>query len=479
MCQRVPAICVLLVLAGCEGSSEQPEPVAPLPPTTTTPPRTAFMQPHQDLPLQPIHAPMTPPSRLTQAPAPNPPSTSSTQPSVGPLEDIGFAVAADGQGNVLVAGMTPGVLDGASSHGGSDGFVAKWSADGEWLWTQQYGGDGGDKIAAIAIEPDGDIAIAGSTSGQLAEDASAGGSDAFVARLDPDGAVRWLRQYGSAGLDFANAIAVSADGSIYVASVQQQDGYAGQATGVLSRFEGDGTLLWQDSWGGTPGAEPAAVSERNGIVYVVGRGNERFDPDFWMPGGRLISDAFVRRYDASGQLTAEHTFASSDTSASAVAIDADGGAIVAGMTLGQLGATAYVGAFDVFLQGFGADGEPTWTAQLGTLGWDHAGGVAVLPGGDLLISGDSAGNLDDDPDTGYGAWMMRCDPKGKPRWVKQAFAQIAYGIAVTGDAAYTTGWLFSAEPPTAEAYEADAFVAGFALDGTGTMNDVLGSAAAP
>jgi hypothetical protein len=423
-----------------------------------------------------ISAPRTTPTP-TQTPLPNPPSTPTAQPAVSPLEDVGFAVAVDGQGNVLVAGMTAGVLAGASSHGGSDGFVAKWSADGERLWTQQYGSAGHDRIAALAVAADGDLVIAGGTSGRLAQDASSGGSDAFVARLDPDGAVRWLRQFGSAGLDFASAVAASADGSIYVASVEQSDPNAGQASAVLSRFDGDGGLQWRDAWGSNPGAEPAAVSERDGVIYVVGSDNMRFDPDFWgaASGGRLISDAFVRRYDASGQLSWERTFASSDTSADTVAIDGDGGAVVGGTTFGQLGASANIGAFDVFLRRFAADGDASWTSQLGTLGWDDARGIAVLPDGDLLVTGDAAGHFDADPDTGYGAWMMRCDAQGKARWVKQAFAQIAYGLALDGDAAYTTGWLFSASPPTAEAYEADAFVAGFALDGAGTMNDVLGS----
>ena len=66
---------------------------------------------------------------------------------------------------------------------------------------------------------DGEVAVAGWFDGTLAEHrdvsplavASAGGLDAFVARLASDGSVRWIKRAGGPGDDIARGVAVGAD----------------------------------------------------------------------------------------------------------------------------------------------------------------------------------------------------------------------------------------------------------------------------
>jgi hypothetical protein len=446
-----------LLVAGCEGAepSSQTSGV-PMPRATRVPPVSP------ERPVGTTIAPIVIPT------------------TVGPLEDSGKGVAVDGQGNVYLAGRTMGVLDGATSHGGGDGFVAKWGADGVWLWTQQYGTDGYDLISAIAVAPDGDVLIAGHTSGQYGPDTPAGGTDAFVARLDGDGELRWVKQFGSAGVDFASAVAVSADGLIYVASEEQQDPSRDQFLAALSCFDASGALRWRDQWGGAPGAEPFGIAARGNAIYVVGRSSVRYDAGFWgdAAGGAWSGVGFVRRYDASGQLLWEHTVDAKGSEVHAVAIDDELGAVVVGRTFGALGNAANLGAFDGFAMRLAADGTARGSSQFGTLGWDDAVGVAILSDGDLAVAGNSAGDFDGAADTGYGSFVMRCDALAKPRWVRQAFADTASAMAIGADeSVYATGWLFSAAPPAAAAYEADAYLAGFDLDGEHSVQQVLGSAA--
>ena len=45
----------------------------------------------------------------------------------------------DSDGNVYVAGVTYGTLPGQTNSGNYDAFVRKYDADGNELWTRQFG----------------------------------------------------------------------------------------------------------------------------------------------------------------------------------------------------------------------------------------------------------------------------------------------------------------------------------------------------
>jgi hypothetical protein len=477
---------LLLVVAGCDSLEPSPQPRASAPsPAGSVPARNASAPQHTPSPVRdlpndtPLVDTQVSPTPLAPLAVMEPAATPSAAAKVGPLADVGQAVAVDSDGNVFVAGMTLGVLDGAQSHGGADGFVSKWAADGTWLWTQQFGTANSDVVHGVAIAPDGDIVIAGRTAGQYGQEPALGAVDAFVARLDPEGAVRWLHQFGSEGVDYATALAVSRDGAIYVTSAERQNLDQDRGASALRRFDADGTMRWRDEWGGTPAAESVALAEREGVVYVVGRSQLHYDPQFWgaSAGGAWTGVGFVRRYDASGQLNWERTIDAKGSEASAVAIDAELGAIVVGSTFGAVTATANAGAFDGFMLRFTPNGTMAWTRQFGTLGWDDARGVAILPDHDIVVGGNAVGDFDGDPTTGYGGFVMRCDAQGERRWQRQAFADTVFALAVGPDQrAYLTGWLFSAQPPAASEFEADAYVVGFDGDGTRTWREAFGAA---
>jgi uncharacterized protein (TIGR03437 family) len=93
------------------------------------------------------------------------------------------AVAVDATG-VYVAGDTDGILSGQTRAGGTDSFVRKYDLNGNELWTRQFGSAGNDFPSGVA--PGGAaVYVVGNTSGALPQQISAGGIDAFVAKLAP------------------------------------------------------------------------------------------------------------------------------------------------------------------------------------------------------------------------------------------------------------------------------------------------------
>lgn len=99
------------------------------------------------------------------------------------LTDRAEGVAADAFGNAYVVGHTFGDLGGPSA-GGRDAYIAKYSADGEQLWIQQFGTSAHESADNPEIVTDnlGHFYVVGGTEGALGE-SNFGSQDVFVLKF--------------------------------------------------------------------------------------------------------------------------------------------------------------------------------------------------------------------------------------------------------------------------------------------------------
>ncbi len=97
----------------------------------------------------------------------------------------------------------------------ADGFVAKLDPDGALMWGKNFGIAGTSVIEDVAIDADGDIVLTGSTSGSVDFGGgviqSFGATDVVLAKLDPAGGHVWSRRFGGPG--FQDGRFVSLDGN--------------------------------------------------------------------------------------------------------------------------------------------------------------------------------------------------------------------------------------------------------------------------
>ena len=116
-------------------------------------------------------------------------------------------VATDADGNVVVGGTTgDGIAVGGPNQGYTDAWVAKYSSAGDLLWMRQFGSSEYDFELCIATGREGDILIAGETSGSLGGSIQ-GETDAWVGKLTPNGDVLWVDQLGTEMTDKATNVA--------------------------------------------------------------------------------------------------------------------------------------------------------------------------------------------------------------------------------------------------------------------------------
>ncbi len=324
----------------------------------------------------------------------------------------------------------PGLFQ-TSAAGSYDAFVAKIGAGGrEMVYATFLGGSGDEAGGAIAVDGWGRAIVAGVTdSPDLPVTAGSfdtgygGGLDAFVARLDASGAgLDYAGYLGGSGFDRAWAVAVDALGHAYAAGTTDSADFPitggswdtaldGRDAFVVKIDAGGGRLAYATLLGGGGADEGLGLAVGGvGNAYVVGTTHS---PDFpttegafdragstgltGAPGGD--ADAFVAKFNADGSGLAYATFLGGSAAdyGRSVAVDGAGRATVAGSTRSADFPTtpgafdvAHDGGLDAFLVRLNETGAGLdYGAFLGGSGDDWGQAVAVDGAGYAYLTGAS------------------------------------------------------------------------------------------
>lgn len=289
-------------------------------------------------------------------------------------------VAADGLGNVYITGYTTGNLGGPNA-GNLDAFLSKYDAGGTALWTRQLGTIEDDVGYGVAADTLGNTYITGYTWGDLAAP-GLGGLDAFLRKYDASGNVLWTNQFGTSFRDEGRGVALDDLGNLYVTGFIE--GFAGKRDAFLNKYDTDGNLQWTRQLT----TEDQDISfdvfaDALGNVFITGR-TDVIQGDY---------NAFVSNFDASGNLQWIRQIGTSKPDLSfGVSADGLGNAYISGHTSGSLGALN-AGSGDAFVSKFDVSGNLLGTGQLGTSDADGSEGVSVDGFGNVYISGRTSGSL--------------------------------------------------------------------------------------
>jgi len=309
--------------------------------------------------------------------------------------DYANGVATDSSGNVYVAGVTYGGLDG-NSKGNSDLFVVKYNSSGTKEWTKQYGTDRYDEARGVATDSSGNVYVVGGTKGNLNGISNSGRTDAFVIKFNSSGTKQWTKKLGTWQNDLANGVATDSSGNFYVTgfTYQHLDGNtsAGKADLFVVKYNSSGTKQWTKQLGTSKHDRARGVAtDSSGNVYVTGDTYGGLDGNT----NAGYNDLFVVKYNSSGtkQWTKQMGTSSTDL-ANGIATDSSGNIYVTGGTYGGLDGNTSAGNSDLFVVKYNSSGTKQWTKQLGSASSDFDYGVATDSSGNVYVSGDTYGRLD-------------------------------------------------------------------------------------
>ncbi|MBC7228113.1 MAG: SBBP repeat-containing protein [Thermoflexales bacterium] len=314
-------------------------------------------------------------------------------------------LALDASGNVYIVGTSNVAWLGTNPvrafQGGTDAFVAKLNPNGALVWLTFLGGAGADRGNDIAVSGNAVYVVGTSYSawGTSPTRAYSALNDAFAARLDAaSGALQWHAFLGGAGDDYGTGSALDGDGNIYVAGTSSATwasplrAYSALHDAFAARLNPSGALQWNTFLGGAGIDEGADIATDAGAnVYVIGSSS-----DAWGAGAvRAYSagwDAFAAELNGSGALQ-RFTFLGGAGQDCGYAIVADAGGdnlYAAGgstATWGVGSLRVYSAWWDGFAVRLNGSGALQWNTFLGSEWSDASHSLALDGSGNLFVVG--------------------------------------------------------------------------------------------
>jgi hypothetical protein len=350
-----------------------------------------------------------------------------------PFEE-GKSIAVDKTGNVYVSGEFMGTADFGpvtlTSAGSTDAFVTKLDSNGNFLWSNRWGGATREHDGGIAVDVSGNIFAAGSTADVLANGAWI--ENGFEMRkYNLSGTTAWSKRIDNRGGE-ADGVATDAAGNVYLAGSfagtvdfnpdAHKTNYlvgssivsgAGGPNAFVLMLTSAGNFGWADAFvAKTAESSTAHVAITDirvnslGNVFIGGgyTGPVDFDPsskvDYRLPNANS-SDGFVEKLSASGSFTWATSLGGAYVHS--LAVDSHDSVYIVGSFSQTFSPGAGIsvtsnGSSDVFVTKLTSSGSLDWYVTFGGTGNDLGNGICVDAAGTVYLVGTYANTVDFDPD---------------------------------------------------------------------------------
>jgi hypothetical protein len=249
----------------------------------------------------------------------------------------------------------------------ADARLVKIAANGDSLWTGEYGGAGADAANSVQQTSDGGYIFAGATSSFGASD-----GDVYIVKTDASGDTVWTRLIGGSGYDWGTSVQQTSDGGYVIAGVTFSYGAGGDV--YLIRMDATGDTVWTRTHGSTDWEIGRSVQETSDGGYIIagttdslGYGNE---------------DVYLIKTDDQGHAAWTNTLGGAgEQFGSSVDQTSDGGYIVAGFAADSgISEGVYVVRTD-------SSGAEIWSEVYGGAFGDAGYSVQEISAGKYIVAG--------------------------------------------------------------------------------------------
>lgn len=289
-------------------------------------------------------------------------------------ESVRDAVA-DSSGNIYLTGMTWKSAEGIENPGGAEIFLSKLTPEGTELWKKKWGTDSHDEGLSVTVNNDGNIFVAGKTTGSMSGYANAGSSDIFMTKFDSEGNELWTKQWGTPRNDEIRQISIDKTGNIFVSGLAGALDNSAKDEVFLTKFNSDENIEWTRQW------KPGFV-ESNSDFDLDSEGNA-------FVAYNLAKDAVVVMIDADGaekwsvQLGGEF-----EDQAESIAVLENGTIAIVGNSR-DINISDSTNAILFILNA--KNGEELFFTQWGSQKEDYSKAVCQGKNGSLFVSGNTYG----------------------------------------------------------------------------------------
>jgi hypothetical protein len=244
---------------------------------------------------------------------------------------------------------------------------------------------------------------------------SVGSDDIFLAKYSANGSYLWAGSIGSTGLDISNAVGTDALGNAYITGYFQgaaTDFDPGPGTATLSssgnniyfaKYNSNGNYVWAKVLFGSAGFSNSLSADPIGNIYIGGGFSNSIDFD---PGSGVVilntgsngAAAFFAKYDSTGAYLLAKSIVGGAVGIQSITKNAQGKIFIAGQFSGVSDFDPGPGTFtlsptstnqaDVFFAKYDAAGNYIWAKQINAPGGsDYCNAVALDGFENVFIAG--------------------------------------------------------------------------------------------
>ena len=271
---------------------------------------------------------------------------------------------------------------------GYDFHLVKLNQQGEEVWEKYFSGQNHDFLSATVATQEGGFLLAGTShsgKGLDKKDASKGGSDIWLIRINEFGDELWQKTLGTSQDEEARSVIQTADFGFMVAgNIQNAANGFGSKDVTVTRLDKNGKILSE--------------------LVLGGRGLDEVEKMIPTPDG----GALLGIYSRSNSTTGNKTVKSDDKENSAT-------------TQFTAKTTENFGEGDYWVIKLSKDNKIEWEKNFGGKGDDHLRTMAFTSSG-YIIGGESrsekSGNKTVGIEEGTDIWLISLNTKGEEQWQK-------------------------------------------------------------
>jgi hypothetical protein len=276
----------------------------------------------------------------------------------------------------------------------TDILLVKLNASGSKVWEKTYGGSYNESAYKILKIADGGYVLAGSVSSSDGDiPTSYGGHDMLLLKLDANGNKVWSKNYGGSKHEFFATLAATADGGYLLTGTTESNdgdvsGSHGSDDALVLKLDVNGNKLWSKTFGGSKGdGSRSIITTKDGGSIIVGYTNSS-DGDVSGTHGSE-DDVWLLKLDNNGQKTWQATLGGTDSdNGISIAALSDGSYMVLGQTFSNDGdVTENHGNADFWMVKVSSAGKKLWQKTFGSSYEDRSYAFTVTTDGNFLAAG--------------------------------------------------------------------------------------------
>lgn len=309
--------------------------------------------------------------------------------------DNASAVSRTHSGGFVCAGVSRSVDgDVTNPHGDYDMWVFGIDSVGELLWQRTLGGSQNDWAFGVAATSDSGAVVVGRT---FSADGDVvgfhGDQDAWVVKLNQFGEVLWQRALGGSTFDTGQDIIEISNGNLLVVGASDSSdgdvtsGQAGGGDAWVVLLSPDGELLWETTLGGSSSDGFRSITKSDDSGFVLAGTTQSNDGD--VTGYFANKDGWVVKIDDSGSIIWQRAVGGNDVDELLdIQSDWDDGYIVVGQTKSNDGdLMANLGGFDGWILELSDDGQLDWSMNYGGASSENIYGIGLTSIGEYIACG--------------------------------------------------------------------------------------------